>query len=113
LDKVIKYHQKVDLSRPKLIAAYFGLGKQLPEKYSQFPFQNHCYWRIALDNALDKRWDTIVSRPAYRNLTIQQLKMVVNLLEKYEMDKRLLLQHNRRSLGFRKSKNQHIPPDHV
>lgn len=81
---------------------YLGLPESLAEQYTELNFDNHCYLRIALDNALGAKWDTKIARPAYRNLTIAKRHEVLSLLRRYETDRPLLLQHNEISLSYRK-----------
>ena len=81
--------------------AYQGLPEKLASHYINLNFDNHCYLRIALDNTLGVKWDTKISRPAYRNLTMEQLNSVIHLLRRYFYDEALLLQHNTRSLEYR------------
>ena len=80
---------------------YLELGSELEDKYPELSFRNHCYWRIALDNTLGKKWDECIARPAYQNLSELQIKEVIELLEGYKLDKKLLLQHNGYSLKLR------------
>lgn len=80
---------------------YFSLGNELAQLYKQLDFQNHCYWRIALDNTLSAKWKDVIPAPAYKNLTEEQFNHVIGLLKKYKEDKELLLKHNRRSLEMR------------
>ncbi|MEL7145895.1 MAG: acetyltransferase [Bacteroidota bacterium] len=84
-----------------LTSMYLKLGSTLEETYPHRSFKNHCYWRIAMDNVLSDRWDKHVQRPAYRNLSEEQLKEVVNLLEQYQTDELLLMTHNKQSLQYR------------
>jgi hypothetical protein len=81
---------------------YFTLAKRLEERYSNRNFKNHCYWRIALDQVVGKKWDTALAKPAYKNLKIEDLKVTVTLLTRYLEDENLLLQHNQTSLQFRR-----------
>lgn len=81
--------------------SYQNLPEKLTEKYSDLNFQNHCYLRIALDNAFQTKWDTIINRPAYKNLSKEELSKVIILLKAYLEDKELLLNNNVNSLTFR------------
>ena len=84
--------------------AYLGLPEELAAKYPDLNFDNHCYLRIALDNTLGAKWDSQITRPAYKNLDGSQLNEVRELLRKYKEDRELLLRHNAKSLGFRKKR---------
>jgi hypothetical protein len=88
----------MDLSKRK---SYLDLGNALPRQYTHLNFDNHCYWRIALDNTLFAKWKDVVPAPAYRNITEEQLDFVIHLLKKYQEDEQLLHEHNRISLAYR------------
>ncbi|MEM7107945.1 MAG: acetyltransferase [Bacteroidota bacterium] len=85
---------------------YFKQADKLVQTYPKLNFRNHCYWRIALDNTLQDKWDTVVQRPAYANLSAAQLRQVVELLEAYEKNEPLLKEHNKNSLIFRRLKSK-------
>ncbi|MEM8893098.1 MAG: acetyltransferase [Bacteroidota bacterium] len=84
-----------------LINQYFMLANSLEKVYPESSFKNHCYWRIALDNVLSAKWDTVISRPAYASLSQQQLEKVIQLLKFYMSDQALLTRHNLISLSYR------------
>ncbi len=81
---------------------YEMLPEKLAEKYTELPFDNHCYLRIALDNMVHTKWDTVILRPAYKNLSLEQRNEVIRLLKVYLHDESLLLLHNKQSLQYRK-----------
>lgn len=83
---------------------YFNLGNQLPQVHKDLNFDNHCYWRIALDNTLFAKWKDVVPAPAYKNISEEQIDHVIHLLKSYKTDKQLLLEHNRISLIYRGKK---------
>ena len=80
---------------------YQGLPERLAEQYRDLNFDNHCYLRIALDNTIGAKWDTKIARPAYKNLTKEQLDRVLCLLGQYQTDKAMVLRHNQISLDYR------------
>lgn len=82
-------------------ALYFDLGNQLPKIHRHLNFDNHCYWRIALDNTLQAKWKDKVAAPAYKNVTKEQFDHIIHLLKTYKEDEKLLLEHNRISLAYR------------
>ena len=43
---------------------------------------DHCFMRIALDHAVGRRWTDVVERPAYKNLTDDQLLRAVAAAER-------------------------------
>jgi hypothetical protein len=91
------------MTRNELEQRYFSLGNELPKLYPEKNFDNHCYWRIALDNTIGDKWKKQVNSPAYKNLSDAQLEEVVSLLEKYKDDETALMQDNQRSLKWRKT----------
>lgn len=78
------------------------LANNLETQYPNLNFKNHCYLRIAYDNTVNAKWDTVVARPFKANASLEQVYRVVWLLMLYKTDKELLLQHNKNSLTFRK-----------
>ena len=68
---------------------------------NELNFRNHCYLRIAYDNATQDKWDNIVNKPFVKYATIFQLQQAVVLLNKYLFDKLTLLSDNGKSLDFR------------
>ena len=84
---------------------YQGIPEELPKLYPDLSFDNHCYLRIGLDHLFQNKWDLKLKRPAYKNLTKEQLNKLIQVLEKYKSDKQLLLKHNKESLGFRGKAN--------
>ena len=85
-------------------ALYFSLGNELAELHKHLNFENHCYWRIALDNTLSAKWKDVISAPAYKHLTEEQFQQVIQLLKSYKEDEELLLKHNKISLELRGKK---------
>jgi hypothetical protein len=74
----------------------------LEKQYPSFNFRNHCYLRIAYDNAVLAKWDNVVSRPFAKNASVY-FKVVANEnLKMYLEDKGLLIEHNQNSLKYRK-----------
>jgi len=84
---------------------YFTFYNQLPKEleltYPDLNFKDHCYLRIALDNAIGTRWDIRVAKPAYKNLDNEQRHQVLANLAEYTRDKSTLLEHNAISLAYR------------
>ncbi len=89
------------MNREKLEKDYKNLGNELPTFYPNKSFQNHCYWRIALDNTVGAQWNKKISSPAYKNLTDEQLQKTLEFLRLYIRDEKTLEQHNRQSLIYR------------
>ncbi|WOI22354.1 acetyltransferase [Nonlabens ulvanivorans] len=83
---------------------YLDLGNALPNQYYHLKFDNHCYWRIALDNTLFAKWSDVIPAPAYRNISEDQLDYAIHLLKSYQKDEQLLIEHNRISLIYRGKK---------
>jgi hypothetical protein len=77
------------------------LAKDLEKQYTDLNFRNHCYLRIAYDNAVDNKWDTVVDRPFTKNANPIELSIANALLMMYKIDQELLLEHNKISLTYR------------
>ena len=69
---------------------------------TELNFRNHCYLRIAYDNSVNNKWDNVIAKPFIKNANEEQLNNAAFLLNKYTLDKELLLKHNLVSLAFRK-----------
>lgn len=80
---------------------YFDLGNELVNRYPLLQLDNHCYWRIALDNTLGGKWKDQIPSPAYKHLTDEQLDYVIHLLKSYKTNQQLLFDHNQISLRYR------------
>jgi len=83
---------------------YLKLGNELPAMYPDLDFENHCYWRISLDNVVGNKWDRVIDKPAYKNLSLDQLQRVVDLMKSYKTDIEVLKENNKRSLEYRGKK---------
>ncbi|UZO80012.1 acetyltransferase [Aquimarina sp. ERC-38] len=92
----------------KYSEAYYNTYQHLPEElakqYTNLRFDNHCYLRIALDNTFKAKWDTVLKRPAYKNLSATEREEVLNLLKTYKTNEALLQEHNKNSLEWRGKK---------
>ena len=62
---------------------------------------DHCFMRVCLDHAIGARWDTVVARPAIRNLTAGQLAGAIACAEAIAADPALLRPRNDASLAMR------------
>lgn len=62
---------------------------------------DHCFMRVCLDHALGARWDTLVPRPALRNLSDSQLTRAIQIAEQLLAQPHLLPQFNQQSLLWR------------
>jgi hypothetical protein len=78
------------------------LANELEGIYPDLNFKNHCYLRIAYDNAVDGKWDTLVNKPFTANSSLEQRYTAASFLKMYKTDKYLLLEHNKISLTYRK-----------
>jgi hypothetical protein len=78
------------------------LANELEGIYPDLNFRNHCYLRIAYDNAVDGKWNTVVNRPFTENANLIQLTRVKWFLGMYKTDKELLVKHNKISITYRK-----------
>ena len=77
------------------------LANELEGIYPNLNFRNHCYLRIAYDNAVYNKWDTVLNRPFTANANLIQLTRANWFLKLYKTDKYLLLEHNKISLTYR------------
>ena len=78
------------------------LANDLEKQYPDLNFRNHCYLRIAYDNAVDCKWDAVVDKPFTANASLEQRYTAAWFLKLYKTDKYLLLEHNKISLTYRK-----------
>ena len=91
-------------SNESLKSEIISLANLLDKQFAkEFNFKNHCYLRIAYDNAVNNKWDKAVNRPFIKNASAEQLKMVLAFLQCYSKNKDLLNKHNLLSLAFRKN----------
>ena len=65
-------------------------------------FRNHCFLRIANDNAVGEKWDNIIKKPFFLNATKLQLQKSVDILTSMlTMNMNDLMILNKNSLVFR------------
>ncbi len=65
---------------------------------------DHCFLRIAYDNAVAGKWDTVVARPAYATLPLDRLAAAVAVLDRIDAEGRAALEPlNAASLAFRRA----------
>ena len=78
------------------------LSNLLDAQYAaELNFRNHCYLRIAYDNAVNNKWDNVIAKPFIKNANEDQLNVALMLLKNYVTDKVVLNNHNLLSLKFR------------
>ena len=78
------------------------LSNLLDAQYTaELNFRNHCYLRIAYDNAVNNKWDNVIAKPFIKNANEDQLNVALMLLNNYVTDKVILNSHNLLSLKFR------------
>ena len=78
------------------------LSNSLDAQYAaELNFRNHCYLRIAYDNAVNNKWDNVIAKPFIKNANEDQLNVALMLLKNYVTDKLVLNNHNLLSLKFR------------
>ena len=80
------------------------LANDLEKQYPDLNFKNHCYLRIAYDNTVNAKWDTVVDRPFVARASSIQIDTSSAFLMMYKVDKEFLLEHNKISLEYRKIK---------
>lgn len=91
----------IKTSREELEKAYIELGNLLPVINKNVDFKNHCYWRMANDNACYKKWNEEVDKPFYKNasdeLLYHSIKLLTRMICNYDEVSRL----NKLSLRYR------------
>ncbi|WP_426163476.1 hypothetical protein [Sandarakinorhabdus sp. DWP1-3-1] len=64
---------------------------------------DHCFLRVAYDNAMGDRWDRLVQRPAWRHLPVDRLAAAVDILARIATEGLpLLAALNTTSLDYRR-----------
>lgn len=77
------------------------INETLPSTYTQPIRFNHCFGRVVLDWLFDDVWYDHVERPAYKNLTADQLAACIGRMEAWLADHNLLVADNDASLRVR------------
>jgi len=77
------------------------LANSLEKQYNDLNFRNHCYLRIAYDNTVGTKWDTVIDKPFTKNASAFQKHIANELLILYSKDKELLMHDNKKSLTYR------------
>jgi hypothetical protein len=84
-----------------LQAQYKDLANRL-DLIHNCQFRNHCFLRIANDNAMGEKWDNVILKPFLKNATSEQLQKSVDILTSMlNMSKSDLMVLNKKSLVFR------------
>lgn len=95
-----------DTSRPALRATLDAAVARLVARAAaeRWPIRaDHCFLRIAYDNAVGAKWDTAVARPAWSNLPLDRLTAAIAVLAHIEAEGRAALDPlNAASLAFRR-----------
>lgn len=52
---------------------------------------DHCFLRLAYDNAVGAKWDNVVRPPAWRNLPVDRLAAALSVLDRIEVEGRAAL----------------------
>jgi hypothetical protein len=100
----------MSLNNITLIDEIKKISNALDAQYGiELNFRNHCYLRIAYDCVVDNKWDIEIKKPFVKYASNGQLRLALELLLTYQIDKKTLLEHNKKSLEFRLL-NQ--PPNH-
>lgn len=92
--------------RAKLVQKIRHMAEQrlpaLAEHDDRYPVcLDHCFKRIAFDQAVGARWDAAVERPFYRHATDRQLRRAVRALHQMAERPRRAVTLNRQSLRYR------------
>ena len=90
------------MDRDALQARYQTLiNETLPAAYTQPIRFNHCFGRVVLDWLFGDVWYDHVERPAYRNLTAEQLTACIERMETWLQNHAVLVADNAASLAVR------------
>jgi hypothetical protein len=85
------------------------LADELDVQYrKETTWRNHCYLRIAYDNAANAKWNTVIKSPFIEFATDKQLKDALSNLKIYKTNKKQLETDNEKSLEFRKKAKNSI-----
>ena len=69
---------------------------------------DHCFLRIAYDNAVGARWDSVVARPAWRHLPLDALAAAIDILAAIAVEgPETLARLNADSLAWRRAYGVH------
>jgi hypothetical protein len=81
------------------------MRRELPEaaaSRADWPIRlDHCFARVILDAVCDRPWREVVSAPAYKHLSADQLSQAIEFAEAILAGEADLLDLNRRSLQAR------------
>jgi hypothetical protein len=70
--------------------------------YSNMPVcRNHCFLRIAYDNAVGQKWDQVVTAPFLKNATLEQLSAAHGILQTLNANPQASYKFNNFSLRCR------------
>ena len=93
--------------RLELIHRYLNLTRTVmpavaQTRLNEWPVRNdHCFQRIVLDTVCAGIWYDHVSRPAYKNLSLEQAQRAVQICEDIIAGRADLADLNRKSLAWR------------
>ncbi len=91
------------MKKDELISKYIELGNKLPKLYPHLNLQNHCYWRIANDNACNYKWDLLVKKPFHKNASLILIQRAINNLEDMMLSPESVDIMNKISISYRKA----------
>ena len=94
--------QKEYLNLINNVLPELALERDFPIRY------NHCFGRVCLDNLFNDCWYNHLQQgkgSAYKQLTIEQLHVVINIAKSITKDKSYLIELNNKSLAWRKQTN--------
>ncbi|MDB9528913.1 hypothetical protein PN498_23170 [Oscillatoria sp. CS-180] len=88
-----------------LTEQYLNLvNRQLPAAAQKggYPVRfNHCFARIILDNICGCEWYQVIEKPAYKNMTEEQLQQAIALGKTFLVDPQACVEANQTSLRYR------------
>jgi hypothetical protein len=95
-------------TRKELEEDWIYLYKYLLPSYavqSNWPItKDHCFARIILDNIHQAKWSTKTKKPAYKNMTDEELEKAIFLAQTIIRKPRIIYKLNQLSLAYREKK---------
>lgn len=97
-----------NLLHQKLVDVYLNFTNNILPQIAlkpgcNWPIQeNHCFQRVILDNLFNGVWQTHLSSPAYKNMSINQLKSAINTCENIRAGSVSIYKLNQQSIDWRK-----------
>lgn len=93
-------------NKDKLLTEYQLLAKKVLPRLADslgFPIkEDHCFYRVVLDWLVQDKWDRVLDKPAYKQLTEEQLEKCIDRMYIWIECPSILRRDNKNSLSYRK-----------